>query len=78
MLPTILRCGLVGALACLCVAARPPKKGKIQTMGVVKRVETFKTIGDVKLKLHIYEKEDRDLTKPAPVAVFFFGGGWVG
>ena len=78
MLPTILRCGLVGALACLCVAARPPKKGKIQTMGVVKRVETFKTIGDVKLKLHIYEKENRDLGKPAPVAVFFFGGGWVG
>jgi acetyl esterase/lipase len=47
-------------------------------MGVVKHVETYKTIGDIQLKIHIYEKEGRDRSKPAPAIVFFFGGGWVG
>lgn len=38
------------------------------------RKVTYKTIGDVELQLHVFEKEsDR---KDRPAIVFFFGGGW--
>jgi acetyl esterase/lipase len=73
------RWACLATLASLCAVAAPANnKGKIETMGVVKRVEVYKTIGDVELKIHIYEKENRDRTIPAPAIVFFFGGGWVG
>lgn len=38
----------------------------------------FKTIGDVKLELDIFEPEDHKSTDNQPVIVFFFGGGWTG
>jgi len=38
----------------------------------------YKTIGDVQLKLHIFEPPDRQTKEPIPAIVFFFGGGWVG
>ncbi|MHC4536349.1 MAG: alpha/beta hydrolase, partial [Planctomycetota bacterium] len=38
----------------------------------------YKTIGEVELKLHIFEPPDRQANKPVPAIVFFFGGGWVG
>ena len=41
------------------------------------RVEVYKTIGDVSLRMHIFD-EDPDATEPRAAIVFFFGGGWVG
>ncbi|MDA7503936.1 alpha/beta hydrolase [bacterium] len=37
---------------------------------------TFKTIGDVELQLHVFEKVSDRANRPA--IVFFFGGGWNG
>jgi acetyl esterase/lipase len=38
----------------------------------------FRTIGDVKLKLGVFEPEDHKATDSRPGIVFFFGGGWNG
>jgi len=38
----------------------------------------YKTIGEVELKLHIFEPPDRRAKEPVPAIVFFLGGGWVG
>jgi acetyl esterase len=40
------------------------------------RKVTYKTIGDVELQLHIFEKNSDGKDRPA--IVFFFGGGWNG
>jgi acetyl esterase/lipase len=40
------------------------------------RVETYKTIGDVVLKLWIFEPEHHATTNRSPAVVCFFGGGW--
>ena len=39
---------------------------------------TYKSLGDVKLALHVFDPERGDDDRPAPAIVFFFGGGWVG
>jgi acetyl esterase len=39
-------------------------------------VETYKTIGDVKLSLYIFNPEGHKPTDKRPAIVFFFGGGW--
>jgi acetyl esterase len=39
------------------------------------RIETYKTVGDVALKLHIFEPAGPAKTN-RPAIVFFFGGGW--
>lgn len=36
----------------------------------------YKTIGDVELKLHVFQPQSA--TASAPAMVFFFGGGWTG
>ncbi len=48
--------------------AYPPKFDGAQA-------ETYKTIGDVKLQLHIFEPKGGPKTN-RPAIVFFFGGGW--
>ena len=40
------------------------------------RVETYKTVGDIDLKLWIFEPPQHKSSDKRPVAVFFFGGGW--
>ncbi len=40
------------------------------------RVEVYKTIGDTKLKLWIFEPEGHKKSDKRPAVVFFFGGGW--
>jgi len=42
------------------------------------RAEVFKTLGDTKLTLHIFEPEGHTTKDQRPAAVFFFGGGWNG
>ena len=43
-------------------------------MAIDRREIIYKTVGDVELRMHVFEPEDR----PTPLAaiVFFFGGGW--
>jgi len=36
----------------------------------------YKSIGEVELKLHIFEPRERDAKELSPAIVFFFGGGW--
>ena len=50
-----------------------PLQVKIKPILVV-----YKTIGDVELKLHVFEPPERQSKEPLPAIVFFFGGGWVG
>lgn len=40
------------------------------------RAETYKSIGDVELKLWIFEPAGFDTSDRRPAIVFFFGGGW--
>ena len=42
------------------------------------RAEVYKTIGDVKLKIYIYEPKSHKAGVKRPAIVFFFGGGWRG
>lgn len=37
----------------------------------------YKTAGDVKLQLHIFNPANHKATDKTPAIVFFFGGGWV-
>ncbi len=62
---------LLLALPTLASAAKPPKLEGA-------RVETYKTVGDVELAIHIFEPEGHQASDQRPAAVFFFGGGWNG
>ena len=42
------------------------------------RAEVYKTIGDVKLKIYIYEPKGHKAGGRRPGIVFFFGGSWIG
>jgi acetyl esterase/lipase len=42
------------------------------------KVAPYKTIGDVELKLHIFNPDGHSPSAKRPAIVFFFGGGWVG
>jgi acetyl esterase/lipase len=42
------------------------------------KVETYKTVGDTKLNLYIFEPADLKPGETRPCVVFFFGGGWTG
>ena len=42
------------------------------------RLIPYKTVGDVTLRLHVFEPEGLESTDRRPAIVFFFGGGWVG
>src|SRR3954447_23618021 len=40
------------------------------------RVEVYKTVGDVKLKIYIFEPPRHSTADKRPAIVSFFGGGW--
>jgi acetyl esterase len=42
------------------------------------RAEVYKIIGDVQLKIYIYEPQRHKAISKRPAIVFFFGGGWNG
>ena len=44
--------------------------------GVTQRQEVYKKIGDVTLKIDIFEPKAKNPAKKYPSVVFFFGGGW--
>ncbi|MDF3131052.1 alpha/beta hydrolase [Kiritimatiellaeota bacterium B1221] len=41
------------------------------------RIITYKKIGDVELRLHIFNPPNHQASDKAPAIVFFFGGGWI-
>lgn len=44
---------------------------------VVQRQETYKKVGDLALKIDIFEPKHKDPAREYPAIVFFFGSGWV-
>lgn len=42
------------------------------------REVVYKTVGEVELKLHVFEPEGLSASDQRPAIVFFFGGGWSG
>lgn len=40
------------------------------------KVEVYKTVGDTKLNMYIFEPSGHKATDSTPAIVFFFGGGW--
>ena len=42
------------------------------------RSVVYKTVGDVELKMDLFEPEGLKATDRRPAIVFFFGGGWSG
>ncbi len=40
------------------------------------KVESFKSIGDIELKMFIFNPKDHKESDQKPAIVFFFGGGW--
>lgn len=58
---------------CLAQKSRRPSVGKAFADA---RVEVYKTLGDVELKLYIVEPENHRADDKRPAIVFFFGGGW--
>ena len=67
----ILITALLLTIATLCCAAENSPEPKVQKKEIV-----YKKIGDVELKLHLYESKSENKKRPA--IVFFFGGGWTG
>jgi acetyl esterase/lipase/lysophospholipase L1-like esterase len=65
-----------------CIAAAPlfagRRQDRYQQVNIKPTLVTYKTVGDVELKLHIFEPPERKTKEPMPAIVFFFGGGWVG
>lgn len=53
------------------------KKPKQPTFKPTREV-VYKKVGDVELKLHIFEPKEHKPSDKRPAIVFFFGGGWVG
>ena len=57
------------AVASECRAAEKPQPT---------RTVIYKTVGDVTLKIHLFEPQGHKATDKRPAIVFFFGGGWNG
>jgi acetyl esterase len=53
---------------------QPAAPNPVSLPGAESRV--YKTIGEVKLYLHVFRSPDRPKTEKLPAIVFFFGGGW--
>ncbi|MHC4112251.1 MAG: alpha/beta hydrolase fold domain-containing protein [Planctomycetota bacterium] len=59
-------------------ATAAERQSKSKEDAVRPELVVYKTIGEVKLKLHIFKPPRRDAKELSPAIVFFFGGGWVG
>jgi len=51
---------------------------KLKQTIIEPREVVYKTVGQVELKLHIFEPPQREEKVLSPAIVFFFGGGWTG
>ena len=70
----------VATLASTCWAQQAPRPRKTQAKYPPElagaRTEVYKTIGDVKLNIYIFEPSDETKGEGRSAIVFFFGGGW--
>jgi acetyl esterase len=72
-------CAGVAGLLCLSFAAGGwAAAGSDSKEQPAPREVVFKKIGDVELKMHIYEPAGHSAQDQTPAIVFFFGGGWTG
>ncbi len=69
---------LIGLVAFVLSATVSGRQNKSKQTSIEPKQEVYKTIGEVKLKLHIFEPTNRDKKILSPAIVFFFGGGWTG
>ncbi len=75
---------IVATLICglACVQTQAPADRKPQANKPAKpkptRTIVYKKVGDVKLRLHVFEPAGHKPSDRRPAIVFFFGGGWVG
>ena len=67
---------LLAPLALLAQEKKGPYESGFELPG--SRAEVYKTIGDVKLKIYIYEPKGHKAGGRRPGIVFFFGGSWIG
>ena len=67
---------LLAPLALLAQEKKGPYESGFDLPG--SRAEVYKTIGDVTLKIYIYEPKGHKADAKRPAIVFFFGGGWRG
>lgn len=68
-------CAKVATIAGLLVVGWAPAAGA-QAQPATPRIETYKTLGDVSLKAHVFAPAG-DAAAPRPTALIFHGGGWV-
>ncbi|MEX0678801.1 MAG: alpha/beta hydrolase [Pirellulales bacterium] len=68
--------GLVGSHTLAQDAQQRENRGAYPPEMPGAKVETYKTAGDVKLNLYVYEPADLKAGEKRPAIVFFFGGGW--
>ena len=71
-----LTAALLAPLALLAQEKKGPYESDFDLPG--SRAEVYKTVGDVKLKIYIYEPKGHKAGANRPAIVFFFGGGWTG
>ena len=78
-------CALVGSAAlllsgvALAASAQEQKGGRGYPPNLPgAKVETYKTVGDVKLNLYVFTPDAHQASDKRPAIVFFFGGGWTG
>jgi acetyl esterase len=67
---------LLAPLALLAQEKKEPYESGFDLPG--SRAEVYKTIGDVKLKIYIYEPKGHKAGAKRPAIVFFYGGSWRG
>ena len=66
------------ATICLTASAENAKKKASPLALEGARAEVYKTVGDVKLNIYIFEPDGHKPSDRRPAVVFFFGGGWKG
>ncbi len=60
------------------VSAAKPRASFEVRPNVEKKEIVYKTVGDMQLKLHVFQPKGRSPRERLPAIVFFFGGGWNG
>ncbi len=73
---------ILGSLAitamCLLLSTANASPFDFEKIAVDHKQVVYKTVGDVKLIMHVFRAKDLNVETPQPAVVFFFGGGWVG
>ena len=66
---------VVRLVACVAFVLLVTPLARAQAPDAAPAIRTYKTVGGVELKAHVFGPPARDL-KPRPAIVFFHGGGW--